>query len=129
MKFACEKFLLQNATATASRAAASKSPIPALEGLLITAGKDVKVTVKLSTVEYPSDVAKLADSKAKVNLILITKDKEITYTAKYVSTGTFEVTISGADTKNLTAGSYTIVVEGQLLNEAPAVESSSLVIF
>ena len=44
MKFACEKFLLQNATATASRAAASKSPIPALEGLLITAGKDVKVT-------------------------------------------------------------------------------------
>lgn len=92
-------------------------------------GKDVKVTVKLSTVEYPSDVAKLADSKAKVNLILITKDKEITYTAKYVSAGTFEVTISGADTKNLTAGSYTIVVEGQLLNEAPAVESSSLVIF
>jgi len=44
MKFACEKFLLQNATATASRAAASKSPIPALEGLLITAGTDVKVT-------------------------------------------------------------------------------------
>jgi DNA polymerase-3 subunit beta len=44
MKFSCEKFLLQNATATASRAAAAKSPIPALEGLLIEAGKDVKVT-------------------------------------------------------------------------------------
>lgn len=44
MKFSCEKFLLQNATATASRAAAAKSPIPALEGLLIEAGKDVKIT-------------------------------------------------------------------------------------
>ena len=44
MKFICEKYLLQNACATASRAAASKSPIPALEGLLIEAGADVKVT-------------------------------------------------------------------------------------
>ncbi len=44
MKFACEKFLLQNATATAARASAAKSPIPALEGLLIEAGKDVKIT-------------------------------------------------------------------------------------
>lgn len=44
MKFSCEKYLLQSATATASRAAAVKSPIPALEGLLIEAGEDVKVT-------------------------------------------------------------------------------------
>ena len=44
MKFKCEKYLLQNACATASRAAASKSPIQALEGLLIEAGAGVKVT-------------------------------------------------------------------------------------
>ncbi len=44
MKFSCEKYLLQSATATAARAAAAKSPIPALEGLLIEAGKDVKIT-------------------------------------------------------------------------------------
>ena len=44
MKFVCEKYPLQSACATASRAAASKSPIPALEGLLIEAGADVKVT-------------------------------------------------------------------------------------
>lgn len=37
MKFSCEKYQLQNAIATASRATASKSPIPALEGLLISA--------------------------------------------------------------------------------------------
>lgn len=35
MKFTCEKYLLSLAVATAGRAAASKSPIPAREGLLI----------------------------------------------------------------------------------------------
>ena len=44
MKFSCEKYLLQNACATASRATASKSPIQALEGLLLEASADVKVT-------------------------------------------------------------------------------------
>lgn len=36
MKFSCEKYLLQAAINIASRAAASKSPIPALEGLQIS---------------------------------------------------------------------------------------------
>ncbi|MBR5343204.1 MAG: DNA polymerase III subunit beta [Oscillospiraceae bacterium] len=44
MKFSCEKYLLQSAVATASRAAASKSPIPALEGLLLQAMNDLRVT-------------------------------------------------------------------------------------
>ena len=44
MKLKCEKIVLQNACAIASRAAAAKSPIPALEGLLIEAGAMMKVT-------------------------------------------------------------------------------------
>ena len=44
MKFRCEKYLLQAACAIASRATASKSPIPALEGLLLEANGDVKIT-------------------------------------------------------------------------------------
>jgi DNA polymerase-3 subunit beta len=44
MKFTCEKSLLQTACTIASRATASKSPIPALEGLLIEAKADVKIT-------------------------------------------------------------------------------------
>lgn len=44
MKFSCEKYLLQSACAIASRAAAAKSPIPALEGLLITANSKLTVT-------------------------------------------------------------------------------------
>lgn len=44
MKFTCEKYLLQSACNIASRAAAAKSPIPALEGLLITANSKLTVT-------------------------------------------------------------------------------------
>jgi len=44
MKFSCEKHLLQAAVGTASRAAAAKSPIPSLEGILIEAGENVKFT-------------------------------------------------------------------------------------
>ena len=44
MKFTCEKYLLSLAVATAGRAAASKSPIPAMEGLLIEAGHNVRGT-------------------------------------------------------------------------------------
>ena len=44
MKFTCEKGQLQFACTIASRATASKSPIPALEGLLIEAKADVKIT-------------------------------------------------------------------------------------
>ena len=44
MKFSCEKYILQAACTIASRATASKSPIPALEGLLIEADAGVKIT-------------------------------------------------------------------------------------
>ncbi len=44
MKFSCEKYVLQSAIAVASRAAASKSPIQALEGLLLQAESDLKIT-------------------------------------------------------------------------------------
>lgn len=44
MKISCEKYLLQAAVATVSRAAAAKSPIPALEGILLEAGAELKLT-------------------------------------------------------------------------------------
>jgi DNA polymerase-3 subunit beta len=44
MKFSCEKYLLQAACAVASRATASKSTIPALEGLLLQAELGLTVT-------------------------------------------------------------------------------------
>ena len=44
MKFSCEKLLLQSAVATASRAVAAKSTIPALEGVLLQTGNQLTVS-------------------------------------------------------------------------------------
>ena len=45
MKFSCERTFLQSAIAIASKAASARSPIPALEGILLEAGTDrVKLT-------------------------------------------------------------------------------------
>lgn len=61
MKFTCEKYLLQSAVANTSRAAAAKSPNPALEGLLIEATNGVKITgydlVKGVYTSFAADVA------------------------------------------------------------------------
>ena len=61
MKFSCEKYLLQAAVNTASRCASAKSPIPALEGLLIEAGADVKISgydlKKGIYTSFPADVS------------------------------------------------------------------------
>jgi len=61
MKFSCEKYLLQSAVNTAAHSAASKSPIPALEGLLVEANTDVKITgydlKKGIYTSFPADVA------------------------------------------------------------------------
>lgn len=62
LQFSCEKSLLSQAINTASRCAAAKSPIPALEGLLIEAGHDVRITgydlKKGIYTSFEADVAK-----------------------------------------------------------------------
>ena len=44
MKFSCEKALLLSAVSVTSRAVAAKSSIPALEGILIEAGTQLRLT-------------------------------------------------------------------------------------
>ena len=44
MKFKCESYLLQAACLTVSRAVAAKSALPALEGLLLSAGDELRIT-------------------------------------------------------------------------------------
>ena len=44
MKFSCEKALLSSAVSVASRAVATKSSIPAMEGILIEAGDTLRLT-------------------------------------------------------------------------------------
>ncbi len=44
MKFSCEKYLLQTAISTAARAVSPKSSIPALEGILLEAADELRLT-------------------------------------------------------------------------------------
>ena len=89
MKFTCEKYLLQTAVATASRAAASKSPNPTLEGLLIEAANGVKITgydlVKGIYTNFPADVAEpgsvVITARLFENIILSLPDDIVTVTS------------------------------------------------
>ena len=64
MKFQCEKYVLDAAVSTASRAAAAKSPQPALEGLLLEASLEGGVRItgydlkKGIYTDIPADVSK-----------------------------------------------------------------------
>ena len=63
MKFSCEKYVLQQAALSTARAAASKSPVPTLEGLLIQAGEHVTVTgYDLKRAIYTNIQADVAES-------------------------------------------------------------------
>ena len=53
MKFSCEKALLQSAIAITSRAVASKSSIPALEGLLLHADSQLTISLLPKSVTTP----------------------------------------------------------------------------
>lgn len=91
--------------------------------------KDALVAVKVSTVEYPSGVAAVAGGNVKVKATLVVGDKETTYAGTYSKDGVYSVKIPAKDLSGLKAGSYTLVVETSLKNEAPSVVPSTLVVF
>ncbi len=92
--------------------------------------KDVAIGAAVSIVEYPAGTAKSADATVKLKATLVLADgSEKVYTGAFVKSGSFSVKIPAADLKNLKAGSYTLVIETYLKNEAPATEVTSLVVF
>ena len=68
MKFSCEKALLSNAVTVTSRAVASKSSIPAMEGILIEAGENLRLTGY--NLETGIQAAVPAEIKEKGSLVL-----------------------------------------------------------
>ena len=90
---------------------------------------DAKVTVKLSTVDYPAGTAKPAGDGAKVKLTLVTPEGETGYYARFVKAGEYQVTIPRQKMSTLKSGSYTVVVEASLGDEAPASDNANLIVF
>ncbi|HWS43369.1 MAG TPA: DNA polymerase III subunit beta [Pseudoflavonifractor sp.] len=73
MKFSCEKALLQTAITTSARAVAGKSTIPALEGILLEAGDDLRLTgnnleIGIRTI-VPADVQRKGSMVASARLL------------------------------------------------------------
>ena len=68
MKFTCEKALLQSAISTSSRAVSPKSSIPALEGILLEAGSELRLTGY--NLETGIRTVVPADIQAKGSLVL-----------------------------------------------------------
>ncbi|HOK00006.1 MAG TPA: ABC transporter substrate-binding protein [Termitinemataceae bacterium] len=92
--------------------------------------EDAKIDITVSEVAYPADTARAASNKVNVTLTLIKADNsETVYTARFVSNGNFQVTIPAKDLGALRPGSYTIVIQSVLANEAPAVQPANLVVF
>jgi peptide/nickel transport system substrate-binding protein len=91
--------------------------------------RDAYIDVRASIVNYPANTARAADATAKVKLTLVTPDGEKAYAGTYVKAGQFQVKLPAADLAKLKTGSYTVVVESSLKDEAPASEVTSLVVF
>lgn len=90
--------------------------------------KDSVIKINVSIIDYPKDTATPATKgNVKVTFINQSTGKEIVYTAKLLEKGVFQVVIPAKDTVNLPTGAYILVVESQLTNEAPAVETAFLV--
>ncbi|HEY8392248.1 MAG TPA: ABC transporter substrate-binding protein, partial [Capillibacterium sp.] len=91
-------------------------------------GKDIKITLTVSETIYPED-DRIPVEKGEVYLTLITDEGELRFDAKKVKAGIYEVVIPGNATKNLEAGSYTILGNATGEGAVPSVKPESLVIF
>jgi len=113
MEFTCEKYLLQSAVATTSRAAASKSPNQALEGLLVEAANGVKITgydlTKGIYTSFAADVSKpgsvILSARLFDNIIRSLPEDIVTVSANEnnqvrIVCGNADFSIMGMDSEN-----------------------------
>ena len=88
MKFSCEKALLQSAIGTAARAVSPKSSIPALEGILLEAGNDLRLTgynletgIRTTVLHSTDRIEKL--KKSNPDIAEVIKDIRANINARY----------------------------------------------
>ncbi|MCK4258147.1 MAG: hypothetical protein KAX49_04170 [Halanaerobiales bacterium] len=91
-------------------------------------GEDIQVTINVSSVIYPEDIASAA-TEGTVKVILITDNDEIEFVAEYVSPGVFEATIPSAKTAELAEGSYTVLAIASKEGAVPSNVSAMVIIY
>jgi peptide/nickel transport system substrate-binding protein len=90
--------------------------------------EDMLIKVQVSEVLYPEGTAKRAEG-GEVSAMLITPTEELSYKAKFLGSGSFEVIIPAEAIKNLEEGSYTILISASIEGAVPASAASSTVIY
>ena len=73
-------------------------------------GKDIKVKMRVGQSIYPEVLTKPA-TVGKGTVTLITAKGEVVFDAKRTAAGVFEATVPGSATKDLPAGTYTLVLQ------------------
>ncbi len=87
--------------------------------------KNMLVRVSLSEVLYPDGTSKPAE-QGEVSAMLITATEELSYPAKYVEPGVFEISIP---VEGLESGTYTILINAELEGAVPVSVSGTTVIY
>jgi len=90
--------------------------------------EDLSIKIKVSEVLYPDGTAKIAES-GEVSAMIITPTEELSYKAKFLGAGSFEVFIPAEAIENLEEGSYTILISASIEGAVPASVASSTVIY
>lgn len=91
-------------------------------------GKDVTVKIHASQSVYPDD-AKSPATKGDVTLLVVADGKEHQYKATRIGAGLFQAKIPAALTKDLEAGSYTVLAIASLAGGVPSTASTALVVY
>jgi peptide/nickel transport system substrate-binding protein len=90
--------------------------------------EDMSIKVQVSEVLYPEGTAKIAEG-GEVSAMLITPTEELSYKAKFIGAGLFEVIIPADAVKDLEDGSYTILISASIEGAVPSSVASSTVIY
>ncbi|MFQ3621468.1 MAG: ABC transporter substrate-binding protein [Spirochaetales bacterium] len=91
--------------------------------------QDLTLEISVSRMEYPEDLATLADVQAKVVVTLVlNEEEEKEYPATFVKGGVFRALIPAKDLGGLTPGTYPLVVQSYFAEEVPSVVARSVVL-
>ena len=96
--------------------------------LRLSKKEGIPVKVQVSEVLYPEGTAKIAEG-GEVSAMLITPTEELSYKAKFLGAGLFEVIIPTEAIKDLEDGSYTILISASIEGAVPASVASSTVVY
>ena len=96
--------------------------------LRLSKKEGIPVKVQVSEVLYPEGTAKIAEG-GEISAMLITPTEELSYKAKFLGSGLFEVIIPTDAVKDLEDGSYTILISASIEGAVPASVASSTVIY